>query len=75
MQRIYLDYAATTPTRPEALEAMMPYFYDFSGNPSSKHSYGQESKKLMLSAHGNVARIIGCYPDEIFFTGSGTEAN
>lgn len=43
MRRIYLDYAATSPTRPEVLEAMLPYFYDYSGNPSSKHSYGQES--------------------------------
>jgi cysteine desulfurase len=60
---IYLDYAATTTTGPEALEAMMPYFY------------GQESMKLMLSAHGSVAQILGCSPDEIFFTGSGTEAN
>ena len=75
MRRIYLDYAATTPTRPEALEAMLPYFYDFSGNPSSRHSYGQESKKSMLNAHRVVAGIISCFPDEIFFTGSGTEAN
>lgn len=75
IKSVYLDYAATTPTRPEVVAAMTPYFFDFSGNPSSRHSYGHKSKESMLGAHAKVAGIIGCAPDEIIFTGSGTEAD
>ena len=47
MRRIYLDYAATTPTHPEVVTAMLPYFTEAFGNPSSIHAYGQEAKELL----------------------------
>lgn len=47
MKRIYLDYAATTPTHPEVVKAMLPYFTESFGNPSSIHSYGQEAKEAV----------------------------
>ena len=71
---IYFDYAATTPTRQEVIAAMVPYMNEFCGNPSSRHSYGNKSKKSMLDAHVKVAGILGVAGDEIIFTGSGTEA-
>jgi cysteine desulfurase len=75
MKRIYLDYAATTPTHPEVIKAMLPYFTDAFGNPSSIHSYGQEAKDAMGKARNQVAALIGAKSDEIVFTGSGTEAD
>jgi len=75
MKRIYLDYAATTPTHPEVLEAMQPYFTEAFGNPSSIYSYGQESKAAIDKARTAVARLIGAREEEIVFTGSGTEAD
>jgi cysteine desulfurase len=75
MKRIYLDYAATTPTHPEVIKAMLPYFTDAFGNPSSIHSYGQEAKDAMEKARNQVAALIGAKSEEIVFTGSGTEAD
>ncbi len=75
MKRIYLDYAATTPTHPEVVEAMLPYFTEVFGNPSSIYSYGQEAKEAIEAARGKVARFIGASPEEIVFTGGGTEAD
>jgi cysteine desulfurase len=75
MKRIYLDYAATTPTHPEVIKAMMPYFTDSFGNPSSIHSYGQEAKDAVERARSKVATLIDAKSDEIVFTGSGTEAD
>ncbi|PIU55747.1 MAG: cysteine desulfurase NifS, partial [Chloroflexi bacterium CG07_land_8_20_14_0_80_51_10] len=75
MNRIYLDYAATTPTRPEVMEAMLPYFNSRFGNPSSIHSYGQEGKRAIEEARDKVATIIGARSEEIVFTSSGTEAD
>ena len=75
MKRIYLDYAATTPTHPEVIKAMMPYFIESFGNPSSIHSYGQEAKDAVERARSKVATLIGAKSDEIVFTGSGTEAD
>ncbi|MBN2238853.1 MAG: cysteine desulfurase [Dehalococcoidales bacterium] len=76
MHHIYLDYAATTPTRPEAIEAMQPFFFELSGNPSAGHSYGnQRSKAPVGPAHGNASKLLGCAGDEVFFTASGTESN
>jgi cysteine desulfurase len=75
MRHIYLDYAATTPMRPEAIEAMLPYFRELSGNPSAAHSYGQKSKAPVGPAHSNAATLLGCAGDEVIFTGSGTESN
>jgi len=75
MRRIYLDYAATTPTHPEVLKVMLPYFTDAFGNPSSIHSFGQEAKEAIEKARNQVAALIGAKSEEIVFTGSGTEAD
>ena len=72
---IYLDHAATTPVKPEVLEAMLPWFTENFGNPSTVYSIGRTSKKAIEEARETVARIIGAEPREIFFTGSGTEAD
>jgi cysteine desulfurase len=75
VNRIYLDYAATTPTHPEVIKAMLPYFTESFGNPSSIHSYGQEAKDAVERARSKVAALIGAKSEEIVFTGSGTEAD
>lgn len=75
MKRIYFDYAATTPTDPEVVKAMQPYFTDKFGNPSSIHSFGQEAKKGIEEARQTLADFIGASPDEIVFTCGGTESN
>ena len=75
MRRIYLDYAATTPTHPLVLKAMLPWFTDGFGNPSSIHSFGQEAKGAIEEAREKVAQLIGAKGNEIVFTGSGTEAD
>lgn len=75
MNRIYLDYAATTPTDPQVVEAMKPYFSEKYGNPSSIHSFGQETKAAIEKAREQVAKLIGAKPDEVVFTSGGTEAD
>jgi cysteine desulfurase len=75
MERIYLDYAATTPTRPEVVEAMLPYFSDVFGNPSSLYSYGLEARQAIELARMKVAQAIGAKNEEIVFTGGGSEAD
>jgi len=75
MRRIYLDYAATTPTHPEVVKAMLPYFTDVFGNPSSIYSYGQETKGATEEARVKVANLIGARPGELVFTSGGTEAD
>ncbi len=75
MRRIYLDYAATTPTHPEVVKAMLPYFTDVFGNPSSIHSCGQEAKGAIEEARVKVANLIGAQSGEIVFTSGGTEAD
>lgn len=75
MKRIYLDYAATTPTDPQVLETMQSYFFDKFGNPSSIHTEGQEAKKAIEDAREKVASFLGAKPDEIIFTSGGTESN
>jgi cysteine desulfurase len=72
---IYLDHAATTPTRPEVLEAMLPYYNVKYGNPSSIYSLARDSKKAIEEARDKVAKALGAQSKEIFFTGSGTEAD
>jgi cysteine desulfurase len=75
MKRIYLDYAATTPTHPDVIEAMLPYFNDSFGNPSSIYSYGQEARGAVESAREQVASLIGARDEEVVFTSGGTEAD
>ncbi len=75
MKRIYLDHAATTPMDFEVLEAMKPYFSEKFGNPSSLHSFGRESREGMESIRKEIASFIGARPNEIIFTGVGTEAD
>ena len=73
--RVYLDHAATTMLRPEALEAMRPAWDGFCGNPSSVHREGQRARKLLEEARDSVAGSLDCAPGEIFFCSGGTEAN
>lgn len=75
MKRVYLDYAATTPTDPEVIAAMEPYFFDKFGNPSSIHSFGQEAKKALEDSREKLASFLGAKPEEIIFTSGGTESN
>jgi len=75
MKPIYLDYNATTPIAPEVLAAMEPALREHFGNPSSEHAYGIAARQLIEQARMQVAVIIGASPEEIVFTGGGTEAN
>jgi cysteine desulfurase len=75
MKRIYLDYAATTPVHADVLKAMLPYFTEGFGNPSSIHVCGQEAKGAVEKARASVARLIGAGAEEICFTSGGTEAD
>jgi cysteine desulfurase len=75
LNRIYLDYAATTPVHPDVVEAMKPYFSQYFGNASSIHIYGIEAKKGIDSARQTIADFIGARPEEILFTSGGTESD
>jgi cysteine desulfurase len=75
MERIYFDYAATTPTDPAVVEAMKPYFSEKFGNPSSIHYFGQEAKKTIEDTRSKVASFLGAREDEIIFTSGGTESD
>ncbi len=75
MNKIYLDYAATTPTDPEVIRAMEPYFYQSFGNPSSPHAIGREARKAVEDARAIVSHFLGAQSDEIIFTSGGTESN
>lgn len=72
---LYLDNAATTPVRPEVLEAMMPYLTRRFGNPSSHHTVGEDAAGALADARARVARILGMRAADIVFTSGGTEAN
>ena len=72
---VYLDHAATTPLRPEVLDAMQPYLTEHFGNPSSIHGAGRRARLGLDEARETVARVLGAKPREIVFTGSGTEAD
>ena len=72
---IYADNAATTKMSDVALQAMLPYFTETFGNPSSLHSAGQEAKEALEAARATVAKCIGCEPREIYFTSGGSEAD
>ena len=75
MRRIYLDYAATTPTHPEVVKAMLPYFTEAFGNPSSIYSCGQQAKGAIEESRTKIADLIGARDEEIVFTSGGTEAD
>lgn len=74
-KRCYLDNNATTPVRPEVIEAMLPYMTEKYGNASSVHWLGQEAKEAIQVSREKIAGFIGAQPEEIFFTGCGTESN
>jgi cysteine desulfurase NifS/selenium donor protein len=75
MNEIYLDYNGTTPVDPHVADAMLPYLSNEFGNPSSTHGYGLRAKIAIETARREVAHLLNASPDEIIFTGSGTESN
>ncbi len=75
MQKVYLDNAATTMVRPEVIEAMLPVFSEYYGNPSSLHGFAMDASKQMETARAQVAGAIGAAPNEIYFTGGGSESD
>src|SRR5262245_48150083 len=75
MRPIYLDYNATTPVDPQVLDAMLPFLRGEVGNPSSSYALGRRARDAIEKARTQVASLIGAEPDEIVFTGGGTEAS
>jgi cysteine desulfurase len=75
MTTIYLDNNATTQVAPEVLEAMLPYFHDLYGNPSSMHTFGGQVGRRVRQAREQVAALLGASPEEIIFTSCGTESD
>ena len=74
-QVIYLDNAATTKTKPEVVEAMLPYFTEFYGNPSSVYEFSAEPKRAIANARETIAKALGAKTNEIYFTYGGTESD
>ncbi len=74
-KRIYMDHTAGMPVDPRVLDAMLPYFAEKYGNPSSLHSWGNEPRKALEDARAKVASLIEAKPEETFFTSGGTESN
>lgn len=72
---IYFDYAATTPVDRRVLEAMLPYFQEIFGNPSSVHRYGQQAEAALENARSSVAQCINCQANEVIFTACGSESD
>jgi len=72
---IYLDHNATTPILPPVVDGMLPFLREHFGNPSSRHEYGRRAHQAVEQARGQVAELLGCAPEEVFFTSGGTEAN
>ncbi len=75
MRRVYLDHNATTPTHPEVVKAILPYYKEVFGNASSVHQFGQQARKAIDEAREKIANFIGASPKEIVFTSGGTEAD
>ncbi|MCH2539452.1 MAG: cysteine desulfurase [Anaerolineales bacterium] len=72
---IYLDHAATTPVDPEVISAMLPYFAEEYGNPSSVHMWGQRAQHAVKSGREKIAAVLNCSADEIIFTACGSESD
>ena len=72
---VYLDHAATTPMRPEAVKAMLAFLTDRFGNPSGSHRIARDARRAIDEARDQVAGVIGCRPGEVVFTGGGTESD
>ncbi len=70
-----MDHGATTPPHPDVIEAMLPYFRQYYGNPSSVHSFGRDARRALDESRERTALALGAVPDEIIFTSGGTEAN
>src|SRR5438132_12294599 len=75
MNRVYLDFNATTPVEPEVLDAMLPYFSGEFANAASIHTPGQRARAAVETAREQVAALIGARPQEIVFTSGGTESD
>lgn len=75
MRKVYLDYAATTPVRPEVVAAMAPYWTEKFGNPSSVHAWGREAREAIEESRASVAASLGAEPEEIIFTASITTSD
>ena len=75
MTLTYLDHAASTPMRPEAIEAMLPFLADTYANPSGAHRFARQARKAIDESRDIVAAVLGCRPNEVVFTGCGTESD
>jgi cysteine desulfurase len=75
MRRVYLDNAATTAVKPDVVQAMLPYFTEYFGNPSSLHGFAREARAGLDKARAQVAAALNATPDEIIFNGGGTEGD
>jgi cysteine desulfurase len=73
--RVYLDHNASTPVHPEVLAAMLPFFGEVYGNPSSVHAFGRAARDAVDDARATIARFLGSRPEEIVFTSGGTESD
>ncbi|PID85356.1 MAG: cysteine desulfurase NifS [Chloroflexi bacterium] len=72
---IYLDHGASTPVHPQVLEVMLPYWTEIYGNPSSSHAQGRQANRAMNQARETIAQLLHAHPDEIIFTGCGSESD
>jgi len=75
MSPVYFDHNATTPLDEQVLAAMLPYFREHFGNPSSRHEYGREARRAVDNAREQVADALGAHPSQVIFTSGGSEAN
>lgn len=75
MKNVYMDYSATTYVKPEVLQEMLPYFTEKFGNPSSFYGISRETKRAIDKARERVAKAINCLPEEVYFTGGGSESD
>ena len=74
-KHIYMDHSATTPVYPEVVEAMLPYWTETYGNPASTHMYGRRAQNGLELSRQTIARLLNCKPNEIIFTGCGSESD